>query len=99
MIKALTKVGKNQALIIPAKMIIKYKLGKKVMIEETENGILIHAVHREKQSSFQKKLQKLRDTKEQWSKRMREDSNNPEIRAHYTNANNNLSDIEPEIAE
>jgi antitoxin component of MazEF toxin-antitoxin module len=92
MIKALTKVGNSKAIILPAQMIIKYKLEKKVMIEETEHGILIHAVHVE--SSFQKKLRKARENKEQIYRQMREDANDPEVQAYYKDPKNTLDDVQ-----
>jgi antitoxin component of MazEF toxin-antitoxin module len=92
MIKALTKVGNSHAVIIPAQMIIKFKLGKKVMIEETENGILIHAI--QKETSFQKKLRKARENKEEIYRKMEEAANDPEVQAYYKDPKNTFDDVQ-----
>lgn len=42
MVKSLTWVGNSKAVIIPSEMIKKYKL-EKVLIEETDDGILIRS--------------------------------------------------------
>lgn len=97
MIKALTKVGNSKAVILPAQMIIKYKLGKKVMIEETENGILIHAILEE--TSFQKKLRKARENKEQIYSEMEKDANDPKVQAYYRNPKNTFDDADADIVD
>lgn len=96
MIKALKKVGKDQALILPARMVIKYKLGKKVMIEETEDGILIHATDKKlpKGSSFQKRLAELRKNKAAIYKRMEEAANDPEVQAYYLDPKNTFDETQ-----
>lgn len=101
MIKALKKVGKDQALILPARMVIKYKLGKKVMIEETEDGILIHATDKKlpKESSFQKRLAELRKNKAAIQKKIRDAANNPEVQAYYANPKNRFDDVDPDVID
>jgi antitoxin MazE len=39
----LIKIGNSQGIRLPKKVISKYGLGNVVMLEETEDGILIHA--------------------------------------------------------
>ena len=97
MVKALTKVGNSHAVILPAQMIIKFKLGKKVMIEETENGILIRAMQTE--TSFQKKLRKLRENKVEEYRKMREAANDPEVQAYYKDPKNTFDDVDQEIID
>lgn len=97
MVKALTKVGNSQAVILPKQMIVKFKLGRTVMIEETEEGILIKAV--QKETSFQKKLRKLRENKEEVYRKMREEANDPEVIAFYANPNNHIGDLANEIID
>jgi len=95
MVKALTKVGNSQAVILPKQMIVKFKLGRTVMIEETEEGILIKAV--QKETSFQKKLRIARQNKVAIYKRMREQANDPETKAWYADPENNFSELDIEI--
>jgi antitoxin component of MazEF toxin-antitoxin module len=97
MIKSLTKVGNSKAVIIPKQMIIKFKLGRTVMIEETEEGILIKAA--QKETSFQRKLSKLRDNREEERRKMREDANDPKAIAFYRNSRNHLGDLANEIID
>ena len=92
MIKSLTKVGNSRAVILPAQMIAKFKFGRTVMIEETEEGILIRAVRKE--TSFQKKLKWLRDNKEEVYRKMREEANDPEVQAYYKNPENTFDDVQ-----
>lgn len=95
MIKALTKVGNSKAVILPAQMIIKYKLGRKVMIEETEDGILIRSVQEE--TSFQKGLRKLRANKQKIYARMKRQAEDPKTKAYYANPENRFDDAQPEV--
>jgi antitoxin component of MazEF toxin-antitoxin module len=97
MVKALTKVGNSKAVIIPKQMIVKFKLGRTVMIEETEEGILIKAV--QKETSFQKKLRKLRENKEEVYRRIREQVNDPKTKAWYANPENNFGDVHVDIVD
>ncbi|MEI9921674.1 MAG: AbrB/MazE/SpoVT family DNA-binding domain-containing protein [Bacteroidota bacterium] len=97
MVKALTKVGNSQAVILPKQMIVKFKLGRTVMIEETEDGILIRAV--QKETSFQKKLRIARENKDAIYKRMRDQANDPETKAYYADPENNFGDVAIEIID
>ena len=73
-------------------MVVEFKLGNKVMIEETENGILIRATDSVKkdETSFQRKLREARENKEQWKKELKEFLNDPEVQAYYNNPENIL---------
>jgi len=97
MVKALTKVGNSHAVIIPAQMIIKFKLGKKVMIEETENGILIRAF--QKETSFQKLLRKARENKEEIYRKMKEAADDPKVQAYYKDPKNTFDDVDADIID
>ena len=46
----LIKIGNSQGIRLPKKIISKYGLGSLVLLEETPNGILIHAAKSEKLS-------------------------------------------------
>ena len=95
MVKALTKVGNSKAVILPKQMIVKFKLGRTVIIEETDEGILIKAL--QKETSFQKKLRIARQNKEEIYRRLREQANDPETKAWYANPENNFGDVNVEI--
>jgi antitoxin component of MazEF toxin-antitoxin module len=97
MVKKLTKVGNSQAVIIPAQMIARFKLGKKIMIEETEDGILIRAF--QKETSFQKGMRYLRANKDAIYKRMKEQANDPMTIAYYANPKNIVGDGDLEILD
>ena len=97
MVKALTQVGNSKAVILPKQMIVKFKLGRTVVIEETEDGILIKAV--QKETSFQKKMRIARKNKDAIYKRMREYANDPEVQAYYKNPENNFSDVDLDIID
>ena len=96
MIKTLTTVGNSKAVIIPAEMIKKYKL-EKVVIEETEDGILIRSAVQD--TDFQKAVEKLRKYKTTLYKRIESQANEPETIAYYSKSANNLSDIDLNILE
>lgn len=97
MVKALTKVGNSKAVILPKQMIVKFKLGRTVIIEETDEGILIKAVQRE--TPFQRKLRIARSNKEAIYKRMRDDANDPEVIAFYADPRNHIGDLANEIID
>lgn len=97
MVKKLTKVGNSQAVIIPAHMIAKFKFGKKIMIEETGDGILIRKF--EKETSFQKGMKKIRANKKEIYERMRKQANDPDTKAYYENPENRFDDVDTDIIE
>lgn len=92
--KTLTTVGNSKALIIPAELIKKYKLDR-VVLEETENGILIRAVG--KPDNFQEKLRKLREYKTEIYEKMENEAREPEVQQYYGNSSNDFSDVDIEI--
>lgn len=92
MVKSLTKVGNSKAVIIPKQMIAKFKFGRTVMIEETENGILIRAV--QKETSFQRKLRALHSNKEEIKRKFRQAANDPRVQAYYKNSDNIFDDVQ-----
>lgn len=98
MVKKLTKVGNSQAVIIPAHMIVKFRLGKKIRLEETPEGILIRN-YNAKDTPFQKEMRFLRANKEQIYKEIREQANHPDTQAYYANPENRFDDAEPDIKE
>ena len=96
MIKTLTSVGNSKAVILPADMVRKYKL-EKVVIEETEDGILIRPVVQH--TSFQKAVEKLRRKKAAVYRRIETQAQEPETRAYYAKSANNFSDVDPDTLE
>jgi len=96
MIKTLTSVGNSKAVILPSEMIKKYNL-EKVIIEETEEGILIRSAIKE--TTFQKTIEKLRKGKAALYKRMESQANDPETIKYYNSSANNLSDVDLDILE
>ena len=96
MIKTLTSVGNSKAVILPAEMIKKYKL-QKVVIEETEEGILIRSAVAE--TNLQKTVEKMRKNKVSVYKRMASQANDPETIKYYKKAANNFSEVDLNIIE
>lgn len=76
-------------------MILKFKLAKKVMIEETEDGVPIRPFQG---TPFQKGMQKLRANKERIYNRMEKQSNDPKVQAYYENPKNTFDDVDQEIS-
>jgi antitoxin component of MazEF toxin-antitoxin module len=97
MLKKLTKVGNSQAVILPAHMIAKFKLGRTVQVQETEEGILIRAV--QKETPFQKEMRKLRANKEKIYREIREQASHPDTKAYYANPENRFDDVDTDIIE
>jgi antitoxin component of MazEF toxin-antitoxin module len=89
-------VGNSKALILPADLIKKYDL-EKVIIEETEDGILIRSANR--QTGFQKTLEKLRKNKSALYKRIRSQAENAETLKYYSQRTVNFSDVDTDIVE
>lgn len=96
MIKTLTTVGNSKAVILPSEMIKKYKL-ERVVIEETDEGILIRSALQE--SNFQKAIEKLRKNKAALYKRIASQANDPETIKYYDKPANNFSDVDLDIVE
>lgn len=96
MIKQLTTVGNSKAVILPSALVKKYKLDK-VVIEETDEGILIRPL--EAQNRFQKKVERLRKNKSAVYKRIASQANEPEMIKYYRNAAHNFSDADPDIID
>lgn len=96
MVKTLTSVGNSKAVIIPSEMIKKYKL-EKVIIEETEDGILIRSAIQH--TNFQKAIEKLRKNKAAIYKKIESQANDPETINYYAQAAHNLSDVDLDIFE
>jgi hypothetical protein len=78
-------------------MIIKFKLDRTVMIVKTKKGIVVRAVHKE--TSFQKKLRKLRQNKDAIYKEFEKAANDPETQAYYANPENNFGDVDVQIVD
>jgi hypothetical protein len=96
MVKTLTAVGNSKAIILPSEMIKKYKL-EKVILEETDEGILIRSAVQP--TTFQKAVEKLRKNKKAVYKRMESQAGDPESHRYYSSNTNNLSDVDPDIIE
>jgi antitoxin component of MazEF toxin-antitoxin module len=96
MIKTLTSVGNSKAVILPSEMIKKYKL-EKVIIEETEEGILIRSAVTD--TNFQKAVERLRRNKKAIYKRMESQAKDPETIQYYAKSANNFSDVDLDIIE
>jgi len=96
MIKTLTTVGNSKAVILPSEMIKKYKLDK-VLIEETEEGILIRSARED--TNLQKSIEKLRKNRTALYKRIESQANDPETIKYYAKSNNNFSDVDLDIIE
>jgi antitoxin component of MazEF toxin-antitoxin module len=93
--KTLTVVGNSKAVILPAQMVKKLG-GDKVIIEETEDGILIRTAIK---SSFQKAVDKMRKNKAAMYKRIEMQASDPETIKYYSNPSNNFTDTDTEIIE
>ena len=65
-----------------------------IMIKKTENGILTQAIQ---ETSFKKKLAKLREKKDDVYKRMEQDASNPGTQAHYANPANTFDGVDQEV--
>jgi antitoxin component of MazEF toxin-antitoxin module len=96
MIKTLTSVGNSKAVILPSEMIKKYKL-EKVVIEETEEGILIRSAVAE--TNLQRAIEKLRKNKAALYKRMESQAKDSETIKYYAKGANNFSDVDLDIIE
>jgi antitoxin component of MazEF toxin-antitoxin module len=93
--KTLTVVGNSKAVILPAQMVKKLG-GDKVIIEETEDGILIRTALK---SSFQKAVDKMRKNKAAMYKRFEIQATDPETIKYYSNPSSNFTDIDTEIID
>jgi antitoxin component of MazEF toxin-antitoxin module len=96
MIKTLTKVGNSKAVILPSELVKKYNL-EKVMIEETEDGILIRSAIQK--TDFQMAVEKLRQDKDALYKRIESQANEPETIEYYAKSANIFSDVDLDIIE
>jgi antitoxin component of MazEF toxin-antitoxin module len=96
MIKTLTTVGNSKAVILPAEMVKKYNLDM-VLIEETEDGILIRSAV--KKTDFQLAVEILRKDKDALYKRIESQANDPETIMYYEKNANNFSDVDLDIIE
>jgi len=94
MIKTLTSVGNSKAVIIPKRLINKYKLTS-VIIREAENGILI--LPAEEHPSFQDKLEDFRKHKKELYARIKEQASDPETIRYYDQES--LSEVDVDIIE
>jgi antitoxin component of MazEF toxin-antitoxin module len=93
--KTLTVIGNSKAVILPAHMVKKLG-GDKIIIEETEDGILIRTATK---SSFQKAVEKMRKNKAAIYKQMEIQASDPETIKYYLDPANNFTDIDTEIIE
>ena len=90
------KIGNSRGIIIPQSLIEKYDL-KRVRLEETDEGILL--VSKNDKSEFEKRVEELRRTKDQWKAQMREDANDPEIIEYYKKEAKTMGEVDLEIFE
>ena len=96
MIKTLTTIGNSKAIIIPSEMIKKYALDK-VIIEETEDGILLRSA--QSPSAFQKKVEKLWKDKAHVYKKIESEANDTNTINYYAKDSNLISDVDLNIIE
>ncbi|MCK5368289.1 MAG: AbrB/MazE/SpoVT family DNA-binding domain-containing protein [Cyclobacteriaceae bacterium] len=94
MVKTLTTVGNSKAVILPKRLIDKYHLHK-VIIQETEEGILI--LPATGKPTFQEKLEILRKNRKEVYTRMKAQADNPETISFYEK--NDLSEVDVDIVE
>ncbi len=94
MIKTLTNVGNSKAVILPKKLINKFKLTK-VLIQETEEGILI--TRAKGFLTFQEKLEILKNNKSAIYAKMKLQAEDPETIAYYKS--NDVSDVDLDVVE
>jgi hypothetical protein len=93
---AFLKGGNKSAVILPRN---DYQIqpDRTVMIVKTKKGIVVRAVHKE--TSFQKKLRKLRENKKAIYKELEKAANDPETQAYYANPENTFDDVDQEIVD
>lgn len=96
MVKTLTSVGNSKAVILPAELVKKYKL-EKVVIEDTEDGILIRPAVQD--TGFHRTVEKLRKNKTTLYKRIASQASDPETIKHYTKSDHNFSEVDTDIIE
>ena len=84
-------MGNSKSVILPSEMIKKYNL-EKVLIEETEEGILIRSAVQN--SDFQKTLEKLKRNKAAVYKRIKSQANDPETIKYYSKGANNFAEVD-----
>jgi antitoxin component of MazEF toxin-antitoxin module len=94
MIKTLTNVGNSKALILPKRLVNKYKLDQ-VSIRETDEGILI--VPAKAKPDFHERLEKLRKNKKVVYERIAKQASDPETNKYY--AREALHEIDTDIIE
>ena len=92
-VKTLTKVGNSKAVILPKRLIEKYKLDQ-IILKETEQGILILPA----QDSLQEKLEALRQQRSKVYERMASQANDPEAIAYYQ-SDEALGDVDVDIID
>ncbi len=80
--------------LIPAEWIIKYGL-EKVILEETSKVLLIKSALVE--DDFQKEISKLNEYKSTIYQKMENEAHESEVRDYYSNSENDLSKIDPEV--
>ncbi len=94
MVKTLTTVGNSKALILPKKLIDKYHLHK-VIIQETDEGILI--LPATGKPTFQEKLDILKKSKKEIYSRMKVQAEDLETKSYYEKVD--LSEVDVDIVE
>ncbi|MEM6814098.1 MAG: AbrB/MazE/SpoVT family DNA-binding domain-containing protein [Bacteroidota bacterium] len=92
-VKTLTNVGNSKAVILPKRLIEKYKLDH-IILKETEKGILIVPA----QDSFQEKLEALRQQRSKVYERMTAQASDPEAIAYYQ-SEEALGDVDVDIID
>jgi antitoxin component of MazEF toxin-antitoxin module len=92
--KKINRRGYAKAVIIPSVLTKRYNL-KKIVLEATEEGILIRPV--ETKSSFQRKLERLRRNKRAIYRKMEAEANDPKTLAFYNDPDNTFEDVDPDV--
>ena len=92
--KFLTTVGTSKAIILPSALVKRYKMNK-VIIEATEEGILIRPV--ETQTSFQRKMEIARKNKKAIYRQMEKEAGNSNTLVFYNDPNNTFEEVDIDI--
>jgi len=88
-------IGNSKGIIIPQSFIKKYHFSKKVIISETQQGIIISSV--KTRSLFEQMLEDLKVNKKKVYALMEKEASDPETIAYYEQQANELGDIDLEI--
>lgn len=92
--KKLTIIGNSKAVTLPSTWVKQHNV-ERITMQITDEGILIKPV--KSPSSFQVKMEKVREVKAAIYKQMEEQASDPTTIAFYKNSNNTFDDVDVEI--